>query len=148
MISPKIVMKPWGHESWLADGVRTPYASKKIFFMQGRQTSLQVHEVKFETNYVLEGYGALLLSPTFFDVQRYIKGEMSEQEVADYIANMETYQLGPNSLFDVPPGRLHRVRAITDLTFMETSTPQLDDVVRILDDTNRPNGRIETEHRR
>jgi hypothetical protein len=38
------------------------------------------------------------------------------------------------------------VVAITDVVLMEVSTPHVDDVVRIEDDTNRPDGRIESEH--
>ena len=51
----KTVNKPWGNELWIADGVRTPYALKRILFKSGNRTSLQVHEYKFETNYVLSG---------------------------------------------------------------------------------------------
>jgi hypothetical protein len=46
------------------------------------------------------------------------------------------------------PGILHRLEAITDILLYETSTPHLDDVVRVTDDSKRPNGRIEQEHTR
>lgn len=41
---------------------------------------------------------------------------------------------------------LHRVIAESDYTSVEVSTPELDDVIRWADDTNRGNGRIEVEH--
>lgn len=54
---PRTIEKPWGNELWIADGVRTPYALKRILFKAGKRSSLQVHKFKFETNYVLEGTG-------------------------------------------------------------------------------------------
>lgn len=147
MIEPKIVNKPWGYELWISDGKRTPYASKKIFFKAGNRTSLQVHEHKFETNYVLEGEGILLLSPTFFNCKLYNKHNMNEDQINEIIRSMVSYKLSPGVIFDVIPGHLHRVIATTDLTFMETSTPELDDVIRLADDTNRGDGRIDAEHR-
>lgn len=146
-ITPKLVTKPWGHELWIADGVRTPYATKRILFRSGNKTSLQIHKEKFETNYVLSGYGTLLISEEFFDVDLYLAGKMSEPEVQGYIDKMIAVLLSPGIAFDVSPGHLHRVLATTDLEFLETSTCQLDDVVRLLDDTNRTHGKINAEHR-
>lgn len=147
MIQTKLVTKPWGHELWIADGVRTPYANKKILFLAGNQTSLQVHKYKFETNYVLSGYGILLISEEFFNVDLYTKGNMTEEEVANHLSKMQSVLLSPGIVFDVTPGHLHRVIATTDLTFIETSTCELDDVIRLQDDTNRQNGKIDEEHK-
>jgi hypothetical protein len=36
--------------------------------------------------------------------------------------------------------------AITDLEFMEASTTELDDVIRLQDDQGRTHGKIEFEH--
>ena len=51
MNTTKKITKHWGHELWIADGIRTPYALKRILFKAGNRTSLQVHQYKFETNY-------------------------------------------------------------------------------------------------
>ena len=48
--------------------------------------------------------------------------------------------------FNVKPPRKHRVVALTNLILQEVSTPEVDDVIRVEDDTNRPDGRIESEH--
>lgn len=146
IIEPKVVSKPWGHEIWIADGVRTPYANKKIFFQRGNKTSLQVHERKFETNYVMEGEGILLLSSKFFNCKLYLNGMMSDDELKDHLKNLHGFPLRPGTIFDVSPGHLHRVIAISDLTFIETSTCELDDVIRLEDDTYRGHGKIESEH--
>lgn len=147
MIEPKIVNKPWGHELWIADGKRTPYASKKIFFKAGNRTSLQAHEHKFETNYVIEGTGILLISKLYFNCQLFAKGNMSQERIDEVVNSLESFELNPGSIFDIIPGHLHRVIATTDLTFFETSTLEVDDVVRVEDDTNRGNGRIDAEHK-
>jgi mannose-1-phosphate guanylyltransferase len=146
IVEPKMISKPWGYELWIADGVRTPYANKRIFFMAGKQTSLQVHKFKHETNYVLSGNGTLLLSPEYFDVDKYLSGEMLESEVNLHVSKLQLYDISPGTIFDVTPGHLHRVIADSDLTFIETSTPELDDVIRLQDDTGREHGKIDAEH--
>jgi mannose-1-phosphate guanylyltransferase len=147
LIQPKLIKKPWGYELWIADGIRTPYANKKIVFNAGNQTSMQVHQFKFETNYVLSGTGFLLISDKFFDVNNYLHGGIDKETVDEYISNLKCIPIMENSIFDVHPGYIHRVIATTELTFMETSTIELDDVVRLQDDTGRHNGRIDAEHK-
>ena len=147
MINPKLINKPWGYELWIADGKRTPYANKKIFFKAGNKTSLQVHQQKFETNYVLEGTGYLLISEHYFNCNLYLNGNMSPDIVQEEINKMQRVELYPGVIFDVSPCHLHRVHATTDLTFIETSTCELDDVIRLQDDTNRLHGKIDAEHK-
>jgi mannose-1-phosphate guanylyltransferase len=146
MTLPKQINKPWGNELWIADGKETPYALKKIFFKAGNQTSLQVHKEKIETNFVIEGEGIFLLSRIPLDVDAFLAGAISQQEIDDIINLMESLPLHPGISYNVQAGYLHRVIAITDLTFIEASTIQLDDVVRLKDDTNRPHGKINSEH--
>lgn len=145
-ISPKIVTKPWGNEQWIADGVRTPYALKRILFLAGNRTSLQVHQHKFETNYVLEGTGLLFKSKEKLDIEYFLEHGMTQAEVIDYEGAFDVIHLSSGTVFDVEPGYVHRVLALTDLVFIEASTPQLDDVIRLQDDSGRTHGRISTEH--
>ena len=142
----KTVNKPWGHELWIADGIRTPYALKKILFKAGTRTSLQVHKYKFETNYVLSGSGRLLRSKEFFDIDTFLEKGMTTNEVADYENTFEIIFLEAGVYFDVEPGYVHRVYADSDLEFMEASTPHLDDVIRLQDDLGRTHGKIDKEH--
>ena len=142
----KQVNKHWGHELWIADGVRTPYALKRILFKAGNRTSLQVHEQKFETNYVLSGTGLLYRSRDKFDIGRFLEQGMTAQEVENYEKTFEVIDLYEGVVFDVSPGYVHRVVATTDLTFIEASTTELDDVIRLQDDQGRTHGRISYEH--
>jgi hypothetical protein len=71
-----------------------------------------------------------------------------QQEEIDYeISLLKTVLLTPGVIFDVSPGHLHRVIAEKDLTFIETSTCELDDVIRLQDDTGRAHGKISKEHK-
>jgi len=130
------VDKPWGHELWI-NGQHPLYALKEIYLKAGNKTSLQYHNFKQETNILFEGRTNL-----HYKCDDSIKND----EVVS--GNLDLVELVPISSIDVVPGVLHRLEAITDILLYETSTPHLDDVVRIADDSNRSNGRIEQEHSR
>jgi mannose-6-phosphate isomerase len=142
----KIVKKHWGNELWIADGIDTPYALKRILFLAGNRTSLQVHEEKFETNYVLSGTGKLYKSKEPIDIEEFLKFGMTDEEVIEYESTFDVIELFEGVSFNVSPGYVHRVVAETDLTFIEASTPHLDDVIRLQDDQGRTHGRIDYEH--
>lgn len=142
----KKVNKHWGYELWIADGSATPYASKRILFKAGNRTSLQVHEYKIETNYVLSGTGILHRSREPLDIAKFLEQGMTSKQVEEYEATFEVIELKENVVFNVKPGYVHRVIATTDLEFMETSTTELDDVIRLQDDAGRTHGRISYEH--
>lgn len=145
-IDPKIVQKPWGSEQWLADGVRTPYALKKIFFKEGNRSSLQVHQYKHETNYVLDGTGILLLREKLFDVKSYLNSSEKSIFTTEINDGLLEILIKPGDVIDVKPGQIHRVIALTDLVFIEASSIELDDVIRLNDDTGRSHGKINSEH--
>ncbi len=70
--------------------------------------SLQYHEKKTETQYLLSGQVKL----TFGQDQ----------------ANLQEKILNPGDKFDVYPYTIHRVAGIVDSIILEVSTPELDDV--------------------
>lgn len=142
----KKVTKHWGHELWINEGALTPYALKRILFKAGNRTSLQVHQSKIETNYVLSGTGKLLLSKDVFNIEDFLKTGMTAAEVLSYESTLQVYDLYEGISFDVLPGHVHRVIALTDLEFIEVSTTELDDVIRLQDDKGRNHGRIISEH--
>jgi mannose-6-phosphate isomerase-like protein (cupin superfamily) len=142
----KLVNKPWGHETWIADGTTTPYALKRILFKAGNRTSLQVHEYKVETNYVLSGTGKLYKSKEALNLVSFLDQGMTPEQVEQYESTLEIIELCPGTVFNVQPGYVHRVVATTDLEFIEASTTELDDVIRLQDDAGRTHGRIQSEH--
>ena len=147
ILKSNVVHKPWGYEVWISDGSIMPYALKNILFKAGNRSSLQVHEHKRETITVVSGHGELLYSTKRFPVEDYALGKVNAADWLPSIADCySTVKLSKGVSFNVEPGIIHRMIAITDLETVEASTLELDDVIRLEDDANRPNGKIESEH--
>lgn len=125
----KRVEKPWGEELWI-NGRHPTYAFKRIVLHAGNRTSLQYHEFKRETNLLFEGQARL-----HFDT---VAGGHDGPYKSEPIESI--------GVIDVTPGILHRIEAVTDVTLFEVSTPHLDDVIRVSDDSNRADGLIASEH--
>lgn len=125
------VTKPWGHELWL-NKQHPCYALKQIYIKKGNKTSLQYHNHKQETNVLYEGVGKL-----------HYRSDTGK-DLSDI--KIDTVEINPISSIDVSPPTLHRIEAISDLLLYEVSTPHLDDVIRVEDDTQRSDGRLEKEH--
>jgi len=111
---PRKTEKPWGYEVLFAHTLK--YAGKVIFVEKGHRLSLQYHEKKDETLYIYEGKALL-------DIEE--GGRIVSKEV------------GTGESIAVPPFTKHRLKAIEDTTFLEASTPELEDVVRVEDDYGR-----------
>lgn len=120
----KIVKKPWGKEVWLELNDR--YCYKRIYINAGYKTSFQYHRQKLETNYIIEGQAEIWLENDQGTIDKKI--------------------MKAGEFFTVRPPKKHRVIAVTDLILQEVSTPEVDDVIRIEDDTGRSDGRIDNEH--
>lgn len=103
--------KPWGHERLWAWS--ETYVGKLLHVKSGESLSLQYHERKDETIALLSGRAELVHGP-------------SEEA-------LETRVLEPGDCFRVRPGTRHRLTALEDSDFLEASTPELDDVVRLED---------------
>lgn len=141
------VTKPWGYEKWIAGGAPDfKYAFKEIFFRSSFRTSIQFHKFKEETNYVLKGKGILYYSKEVIDAERYEKNLYSKEEINKIILNLEKGELIPGKIVHIKPGCVHRIESLEDLTIIESSSVELDDVFRLEDDTGRKHGRIESEH--
>lgn len=108
--TPKIVEKPWGREIWYAHTGH--YAGKVLEVSAGKRLSLQKHEIKEETLYLLSGKVKLTYGN-------------------------DTYDWEPGRFVHVPPNTVHRFEALEDSVLLEVSTPYLDDVVRLEDDFSR-----------
>ena len=141
--NPKKVDKPWGHELWIMWS-RDYHVLKQIAMTAGNQSSLQIHRHKLETNYLVSGQADVI-------DQLPLDTTASETAMSQALAaiNLNEYKESktPGMHWTSSPGIVHRVIAASDYMAYETSTPQLDDVVRLQDDTNRESGRITSEHR-
>lgn len=108
---PKRVPKPWGYELWYAH--TDSYAGKILHVDSGHRLSLQYHERKDESCYLLSGRVLLIQGPNVEELQQ--------------------RELGPGSVWRNLPRQVHTIEALEDSDVLEVSTPHLDDVVRISD---------------
>jgi mannose-1-phosphate guanylyltransferase len=144
----KTVSKPWGQEKWIQPGDdQYPFVLKELTLLAGQRTSLQVHQIKSESIIILEGTGSLLHHKDTFDCERYLANGYSEDELIDIIGGLKSTKLSPGMVFHTPPGTIHRMIAKTKLVYIEASTTELDDVIRLQDDKKRQHGRIDSEHK-
>jgi mannose-6-phosphate isomerase-like protein (cupin superfamily) len=107
-----IVPKPWGHEVIWAHTDR--YVGKILHIKAGHALSVQYHNRKDETVYLLSG-----------EMIYWVKLD-GEDELRDM-------QLKVGDAFRITPGTIHYMEAVTDCDVLEASTPELDDVVRLED---------------
>ena len=110
-VEPKRVDKPWGYEIHWA--VTDRYVGKILHIEAGQLLSLQYHNLKDESIYVLRGRM----------IFRY-KDERGELVDREMIAGEAQH---------VPTGMVHQFEALEHTDVLEALTPHLDDVVRIKD---------------
>lgn len=112
---PKEIPKPWGKEIWFA--VQPEYVGKILYITKGHRYSLQYHEKKTETQYLLKGK---------------VKFLVGQKEDA-----LEEIIMNPGDKLDISPFTIHRAEAIEDAEILEVSTNDLNDVVKLADDYGR-----------
>jgi len=107
-----IIEKPWGKEEVLE--INDRYMVKRLTMHKGHRCSLQYHQKKKETIYVLQGQLRVLTGS-------------GPQELSPQV-------YGPHQNITIEPGILHRMEAVEDCVYLEASTPEMEDVIRIQDD--------------
>ena len=140
----KKVVKPWGYELWIV-WLKDYHVLKKINMKKDFKCSLQFHEKKYETNHIILGK-AKVLKNFHIDPNSSKKQAKEKIQNIDLIKDYTKVIEAPYSFTNVP-GEVHRVFSLEDYTSYEVSTPELDDVIRIIDDNSRKSGRITTEHK-
>ncbi|MBQ9246754.1 cupin domain-containing protein [bacterium] len=110
-----IIKKPWGQEEILE--LNDKYMLKRLTMLQGCRCSLQYHNKKRETIYVLSGE------------LKIIQGTNKQN------LNCNIYKTG--DVITIEPKIIHRMEAAAESVYLEASTPDTDDTVRIEDDYNR-----------
>ena len=111
----KVITKPWGSETIIE--INKKYLLKKLYMKKNHRCSLQFHNFKKETIYILKGKLKITTGTNRKNLKSriYIKGES----------------------ITIKPKIIHRMEAINDSLYLEASTPELHDVVRIVDDYKR-----------
>jgi len=111
----KKIEKPWGSEEVIE--VNDRYMLKKLTMWKGHRCSLQYHNHKKETIYVLSGKLRIISGPNQDDLTGKI------------------YTTGDT--ITIASGIVHRMEGVEDSVFLEASTPEMNDVVRLVDDYQR-----------
>lgn len=116
--------KPWGFElHFVPDGMS--YVGKLIHINKGKRLSLQVHDKKQESWFIIKGKAKVIWDNT--------QGNLVETELKQ--GKGYTCQIGQR----------HRLVGIQDADIIEVSTPEIGTTFRLEDDYNRPD---ETENLR
>ena len=111
----KIIEKPWGKEEIVE--INEKYMVKKLTMWKEHRCSLQFHNQKKETIYVLSGKLRIVSGPN----QNNLK---------------EKIYLAGDSI-TISPGTVHRMEGVEDSVYLEASTAEMNDVVRLVDDYDR-----------
>lgn len=113
----KRVDKPWGYElHWVpADA---PYIGKVLHINAGARLSLQLHDEKQESWFLMSGKAAVIWENEH--------GELVQTE------------LQPGQGYSTKLGQRHRLVGVTDCDVIEASTPELGTTWRLEDDYARP----------
>ena len=106
----RLVQKPWGHETIWAHTEH--YVGKVLHVKAGHALSLQYHNMKDETIHLLRGEMIYRVKQGDTLVELPFKAGQSYRNT---------------------PGTVHQMEAVTDCDILESSTPHLDDVVRLTD---------------
>lgn len=109
------IEKPWGYEELIE--CNDKYVVKKLFMKKEHSCSIQYHELKKETIVVLTG--ALKIS------------------IGESLETLKDAVYGQGDTVTIEPYTVHRMEAVEDCLYMETSTNELWDVIRLKDNYGR-----------
>jgi mannose-6-phosphate isomerase len=113
------VDKPWGYELLLSPA-DAPYTAKLIHVRAGQRLSLQIHDVKVETQTLVDGRGILVLEGP--------DGQLHDVPMEKGVG------------YHIAVGQRHRLCAAPDedAVVFEASTPEVGTTYRLADDYARP----------
>lgn len=109
------IEKPWGFEQIIE--CNDKYVVKKLFMKKGNACSIQYHELKTETIVVLSG-----------KINIYTGETLENMKCGVYIHG---------DTITIKPYTVHRMEAVEDSLYIESSTNELWDVIRLQDKYNR-----------
>ncbi len=121
VLAPGRVKKPWGDE--LVCAHTDEYAGKVLYLRAGETLSLQFHEERDKTLFLLRGSIVL--------------------EIGAGVNSLESIPLSEGQGFRISAGILHGVVAVTEADILEISTPELDDIVQVHDGHDQPDATSE-----
>lgn len=114
----KKIEKPWGYElHWVT--ADKPYMGKLLHINAGVRLSLQMHDQKQESWFLINGQAKVIWD--------------------DSSGNLIETELKRDQGYSCAIGQRHRLAGITDCDIIEVSTPETGTTLRLDDDYKRPN---------
>lgn len=112
------IEKPWGYEIHFSPDNK-PYMGKLIHINFGARLSLQKHDKKTETWFLIAGKASVIW-------ENQEGGELIETELEE------------GKGYSCEINQKHRLKGITDCDIIEVSTPEIGTTFRLEDDYKRP----------
>ena len=113
----KRIEKPWGYElHWVPEGA--PYMGKVLHINAGARLSLQIHDQKSESWFLMSGEASVIW----------------ENNTGELIETVLQKGVG----YTTAVGQKHRLKGLSDCDILEVSTPELGTTWRLEDDYARP----------
>ncbi len=113
----KRIEKPWGYElHWVEED--KPYMGKVLHIQAGKRLSLQYHDKKQESWFLMSGQAKIIWG--------------------DKDGNLVETEMQPGCGYTCQTGQKHRLVGITDCDIIEVSTPEIGNTYRLEDDYARP----------
>ncbi len=113
----KRIEKPWGYElHWTRDNL--PYMGKILHINAGKRLSLQAHDHKQESWFMMQGDALVIWE--------------------DETGNLVETKLVSGKGFTCAVGQRHRLVGVSDCDVIEVSTPEIGTTWRLEDDFARP----------
>lgn len=113
----KRIDKPWGYEiHWVEED--KPYMGKIIHINSGTRLSLQKHDQKQESWFLMSGRAKIIWD--------------------DENGNLVETEMESGKGYSCATGQRHRLVGITDCDIIEVSTPEIGTTFRLEDDYSRP----------
>lgn len=113
----KKISKPWGYElHWVKEGM--PYMGKVLHIDKGKRLSLQTHDQKQESWFLIKGQAKIVWDNK--------EGNLIETEMEQ------------GKGYTCKVNQRHRLMGVTDCDIIEVSTPEMGVTYRLEDDYKRP----------
>ena len=108
----KKILKPWGSEEIIE--INNKYMFKKLFMKKNHQCSLQYHNKKKESVFIISG-------------SLYVTIKKNKRKIIKILKKGQSILIEPKTI--------HRMKAVDiDAVYLESSTTELNDVIRLEDD--------------
>ena len=124
-------------------GINAKKASNLLSSISGRQKNAGIEELKKN----LKKFSEDLITVNKVDIKNAHNNKISSamidrltlnvDRIQDMIKSLDEIIMRPHDSLTLEPFKIHRMEAVEDAVYLEASTPELDDVIRLQDEYGR-----------